>query len=311
MLQTVLGAGGTIGVDLAKILPEYADRVRLVSRTPEKIEPSNEVFAADLLVAEAVDAAVAGSTVVYLVAGLPYKAKIWRAHWPVVMRNAIDACRKHDARLVFFDNIYMYDRDRLSPMDENTPVRPTSAKGKVRAEIAGQLMDAVQKGDVEALIARCADFYGPGKQPNSVLTQTVFERLAAGNAARWLLSAAHKHSFTYTPDASLGTALLGNTPDAYGGIWHLPTAANPPTGREWVEIIARELDVEPRVRVVSDLVMRLTGLFVPPLREIREMAYQYDRDYDFVSDKFNRRFNFEPTPYVDGIRAVIEADYRQ
>ncbi len=212
---------------------------------------------------------------------------------------------------MFFDNIYMYDRDRLCPMDENTPVRPTSKKGEVRAKIAQLLMDAVQKGDVEALIARCADFYGPGRQKNSVLTQTVFERLTAGNAAQWLLSAEHRHSFTYTPDASRGTALLGNTPDAYGGIWHLPTAANPPTGREWVEMIARELGVEPRIQVASDLLMRLMGVFVPALREIREMAYQYDRDYDFVSDKFNRRFNFEPTPYGVGIRSIVEADYRK
>ena len=309
-LQTILGAGGAIGLEMARILPEYADRVRLVGRNPKKILSSNEVFAADLLDAEQVARAVRGSRVAYLLAGLPYKAAVWEAQWPVIMRNVIEACRTSGCKLVFFDNIYMYDRDRLSPMDENTPVRPTSRKGKVRADIAQQLMDAVHKGDIQGLIARSADFYGPGKQKGSVLTQIVFERLAVGKAAQWLLSADRIHSFTYTPDASRATAMLGNTADAYGGVWHLPTASDPPTGRQWVDAIAKLLGAKPRVQIVSNWLMSVMGFVFPPLKELKEMAYQYDRDYDFVSDKFNRRFSFTPTSYEDGIRAVVEADYR-
>jgi nucleoside-diphosphate-sugar epimerase len=206
--------------------------------------------------------------------------------------------------------MYMYDRDCLGRMDEETPVRPTSRKGRVRAEIAQMLFDAVGAGEVEALIARAADFYGPGRQAHSVLTQTVFERLANGRSGQWLLSADRRHSFTYTPDAALGTALLGNAGDTWGEVWHLPTAADPPTGREWIELIAAGLGVEPKVQVASELMLRAMGLFVPALREVREMAYQYDRDYVFLSDKFNARFDFAPTAWADGIRAVIEADYR-
>ena len=309
-MQTILGAGGAIGLELARILPEYTESVRLVGRHPEKVVPSNELFEADLLDSARVTESVQGADVAYLVAGLPYKAAVWRAQWPLVMRNTIAACRASGCKLVFFDNIYMYDRDRLAPMDETTPVRPTSRKGAVRAEIAQQLMDAVAKGDLQGLIARSADFYGPGKQKGSVLTQIVFERLAAGKSAQWLLSADCAHSFTYTPDAARGTAALGNAADVWGQVWHLPTAAGPPTGREWVEMIAQELRVEPRVQVVSNWLMSVMGLIFPPLKELKEMAYQYDRDYDFVSDKFNRRFDFEPTPYAQGVRAVIEADYR-
>ena len=74
-------------------------------------------------------------------------------------------------------------------------------------------------------------------------------------------------------------------------------------------MIAEEFGVKPRVQVVPEFLMRLMGLFVPALREVREMAYQYDRDYDFVSDKFNHRFGFTPTSYADGIKAIIAADY--
>lgn len=309
-MQTILGGGGPIGLELARILPDYTERVRIVGRNPEKVIPENEVFVANLLDPEAVRDAVAGSDVAYLSVGLPYKASVWEAQWPKVMRNTIEACRASGSKLVFFDNIYMYDREHLSPMDENTPVRPTTRKGAVRAMIADMLMEAVQKDQVDALIARCADFYGPGRQKNSVLTQTVFERLASGKSAQWLLSVDHVHSFTYTPDASLATAMLGNTDDAYGQVWHLPTTEKPPTGREWIEMIAEELEAKPRVQVASNFMMSAVGLFSPTLREVKEMAYQYDRDYDFRSDKFNRRFDFTPTTYRQGIKAVVAADYR-
>lgn len=309
-MQMILGAGGIIGLELARILPEYTNRVRLVSRNPKRVMPANELFAADLLKQDEVTSAVEGSEVAYLVAGLPYKAKVWREQWPVVMRNAIEACKIHGCKLVFFDNIYMYDRNHLCPMDENTSVRPTSKKGVVRAEVAKMLKSAVEKGEVEALIARSADFYGPGRQKNSVLTQTVFDRLATGKSARWILSLDHKHSFTYTPDAARGTAMLGNTDDAYGDVWHLPTASDPMTGKQWIEAIAEEFGVELSVQIATKLLMTMMGLFVPAMREIKEMAYQYDRDYEFISEKFNKRFSFEPTPYLEGIKAVVDTDYR-
>ncbi|MBD0278259.1 MAG: NAD-dependent dehydratase, partial [Flavisolibacter sp.] len=36
-MQTILGAGGAIGKELAKELYRFTDKVRLVSRTPETI----------------------------------------------------------------------------------------------------------------------------------------------------------------------------------------------------------------------------------------------------------------------------------
>ncbi len=309
-MQTILGSGGTIGLEMARILPEYTNNVRLVSRNPKRAIPSNELFSADLLKQDEVIRAVEGSDVVYLLVGLPYKIKVWREQWPVVMRNTIEACKTHGSKLVFFDNIYMYDRDHLSLMDENTPIRPTSKKGVVRAEVATMLTNAVEAGELEALIARSADFYGPGRQENSVLAQMVFNRLAADKSAQWIHSIDHKHSFTYTPDASRGTAILGNTDDAYGEVWHLPTASDPMTGKQWIEAIAREFGGETKVQIVTNFLMTIMGLFVPALKEVKEMNYQYDRDYVFLSDKFNKRFNSEPTRYSEGIKAVVEADYR-
>jgi uncharacterized protein YbjT (DUF2867 family) len=81
-MQTILGAGGVIGNELAKSLMIYTDQIRLVSRNPKAINHNDELFAADLLDPKAVQAALKGSSVAYLTAGLPYSTKIWQEKWP-------------------------------------------------------------------------------------------------------------------------------------------------------------------------------------------------------------------------------------
>lgn len=309
-MQTILGAGGAIGTALATALRNHTDAVRLVSRNPHPVHPEDECVAADLTDAEAVLGAVAGSEVVYLTAGLSYDAALWERTWPVIMDNVIAACNAHTARLVFFDNIYMYDPDALDGMDETTPFRPVSRKGRVRAALVEKIAGAQKAGNLTALIARCADFYGPSIDSTSILTETVFKPLAAGKKASWLMSGDYRHSFTWVPDAATATALLGNTPDAFGEVWHLPTAPAPPTGREWVAAIAAELGVAPRMQVAPRFLVRLMGLFNPVMRNLVEMLYQYDRHYVFDSGKFERRFGIPPTPYAEGIREVVARDFR-
>lgn len=308
-MQTILGSGGAIGIELAKALKQYTGNIRLVSRNPQAVNPDDHLFSADLTQPADVLKAVEGSKVVYLTVGLPYKTKVWQTTWPIVMKNVIGACQTHHARLVFFDNIYMYDPDFLGAMTEKTPIRPVSKKGAVRAQIAEMILHAVERGGLQAIVARSADFYGPSIHNTSVLTEIVFKNFSNGKKANWLASEKYRHSFTYTPDAGRATALLGNTPDAFNQVWHLPTAPNPFTGKEWIETIANEMGVEPKFQVVPKLLVRIIGLFVPIMKETVEMMYQYDRDYVFDSSKFEKRFAFKPTPYLEGIKNIIQKDY--
>ncbi|MFN8133729.1 MAG: NAD-dependent epimerase/dehydratase family protein [Bacteroidales bacterium] len=227
-MQTILGSGGIIANYIAKALPAYTSNVRLVSRNPKAVTGIEELVQADLTSAEQVMSAVKGSEVVYLTAGLQYDIKVWREQWPKLMRNVINACKENGSRLVFFDNVYMYGKV-VGPMTEETPFNPCSRKGEVRAEIATMILDEIKKGELTALIARAADFYGPATA-NSFLNMMVFENLKKGKSAQLMISKNLKHSFTYTPDAGKATALLGNTLSAFNQTWHLPTDANALTG---------------------------------------------------------------------------------
>lgn len=157
------------------------------------------------------------------------------------------------------------------------------------------------------MIARCADYYGPGEIETSMLWQTVIKPLKEGKKANWMGSPNFKHSFTYTPDAGKATALLGNTADSYNQVWHLPTAPDPLTGKEWIEAFASELGTKADYRRAPKPMVRLIGLFIAIMKEMVEMIYQYERDYVFDSSKFEKRFEVKPTPYAEGIKITVKA----
>jgi nucleoside-diphosphate-sugar epimerase len=310
-LQTILGAGGAIGKELAKVLPEYTNKIRLVSRKPKFVNGNEELVSANLFDKNEMFSAVEGSDVVYLTVGLDYNHKIWAEYWPIIMRNAIEACKTTESKIVFFDNIYMYDPNYLNEMTEDTPQNPVSKKGKVRKEIADMLMAEIKKGNLIGLIARSADFYGPSILNSSVLNETIVKNLANGKKANWLGDVTKKHSFTYTPDAGRATAILGNSEKAFNQVWHLPTAKNPPTVKEWIKLFAQELGVEPNYREVSKSMTKIAGLFIPIMKELAEMYYQNDRDYVFNSDKFEKNFDFKSTLYEMGIKEVVQKDFNR
>ena len=308
-MQTILGAGGIIANELAKSLKGYTSNIRLVSRNPKKVHNTDQLLQANLTSAIEIDKAVEGSSIVYVTIGFPYAYKSWQALWAPFITNVIASCKKHNAKLVFFDNVYMYDSNHLNGMTEDTPINPSSKKGAVRAQIARQIMDEVEDGTLTALIARCADYYGPEIERNGIIQEMIFKNFATGKKANWLGSDKFKHSVTYTPDAGKATAILGNTEDAYNQVWHLPTANNPLTGKEWIETIAREMGVKPKYQIANKFIVSIMGIFMPIMKELKEMLYQYDRDYIFDSSKFEKRFNFTPTPYVEGIKEIIKSDF--
>lgn len=303
-MQTILGSGGVIGQELAKNLVNFTDKIKLVARNPQKVNQTDILHPADLTISDQVDEAVKESKIVYLVAGFPYKTKVWREVWPKVMTNVIEACRKYNARLVFFDNVYMYGKVD-GWMTEETPHNPISKKGEVRAKIATQLMDEVKAGNIKALIARAADFYGPNAWNTAVLPM-VFEKLKNGKTAQWLVNETVKHSYTYTPDAGKATAYLGNSENAYQQIWHLPTHKDALTGKEFIEEVANCYKVDPKFMVLPKGMLKTYGLFNSLVRESIEMLYQVDYEYLFDSTKFENKF-FKPIDYKSGIQEVAKS----
>lgn len=306
-MNTILGAGGPSANALTRELLAHGEYIRLVSRRPSKFTDEKiEWKQADLLDYKQLLNACQGSTVIYMCAGLVYDSAVWQQQWPVIMQNLIQVTQQTGARLIFFDNIYMYGLVN-GPMLETTPYNPSSIKGEVRAKIATRLMEEVKAGNIQATIARAADFYGTDSM-NSFLDMMVLNKYAAGQRAQWIGDPRVLHNFTFIPDTGKAIYLLGKNPESGNQIWHLPTAA-PLTGNEFIQLAAEIYSVKPRVFNINKFLLRIAGLFEKTAGGTVELYYQYDHNYNLDSSKFERAFDFKPTTYRDGIRLMSETLY--
>jgi len=303
-MYTILGAGGTIANEVSKVLSQNNIPYTLVSRSPK---PVNGAFtkSADLTNKNQTEEAVKGSSVVVLCPGLKYDIRVWNEQWPAIMKNTIDACKKYNSKLIFFDNVYMLGKVS-GAMTETTPYNPVSKKGELRATLATLLMDEVKAGNIKAMIARAADFYGPNCN-TSVLNLLVFDKLAKGKKAQWMGNDEVLHSFTFTPDCGKALWLLSQKEDAWNQVWNMPTAAPPLTGVEIISMAAQIFKAPDKHMIIGKGMIGVLGIFMRVMYEMKEMLYQNDSDYIFDSSKFNNAFNFKPTGYKEGFEITAAA----
>lgn len=304
-MQTILGAGGPIADELARELARtFTSEIRLVSRHPQKVNDTDEVFAADLTDPAATSLAVQGSEVVYLTVGLPMDSDLWEQKFPTMMRNTIQAVKEHGAKLVFFDNTYMYP-GTPETQTESFRFEPNGRKGQVRAELARMLLAEMEAGTVQALIGRAPEFYGPGKT-KSWTNALVFDRIRAGKRPLVPLSARTRRSLIWTPDASRALALLGNTPDAYGRTWHLPVDPHRLTYRQMVQVASEVTGKKIGYTVLPLPVFQLGRHANASLAEASELLPRYRGDNLFDSSAFAQRFpQFRVTTYREGITEIL------
>ena len=210
--------------------------IRLVSRNPKKVNDTDALLSTDLNDWAQVSRTVAGSTIVYLTIGYDYNTKLWQERWPVLIKNVVDACIDHQSKLVFFDNVYAIGSDNVTHITEASPMSPCSKKGDVRAAVDRYILEAVEAGKLDAIIARAPDFFSPIKD-KSLIMNLIYDNMMKDKKAQWFCNADKIHSTGYTPNLGIGTAMLGNAPTAYNQIWNQPVDPHAPTGREGLRAV--------------------------------------------------------------------------
>ena len=301
-LHVVLGATGGAGGALVSELAGRGHRVRAVSRKPTADLPEGvEQVAADAADPAQTRTACAGATVVYHCVQPPYQR--WAAEFPPLTQSIADAAAAAGARLVYADNLYAYGPVH-GPITEDLPALATTKKGRIRALMAERLLAAHRSGTLQVAIGRSSDYYGPGGA-NSVVGDILFGAATKGNRARWMGRMDVPHSLNYLQDVARALITLGARPEALGEVWHLP-AAEPVTGREFVELIAAALARPVKVTATSRLALRMAGIFDPRARESAEMLYQWERPFVLDASKFQRAFGpLEPTPHPQAVATTV------
>ena len=183
------------------------------------------------------------------------------------------------------------------------PLTDFGVKPAARAAATRIWMAASEEGRLRVAALRAPDFYGPGAA-QAHLGETAFGALARGKAATLIGSPDTPHDFAYVPDfARAVVTLLDASDDAFGQAWHVPCAPTR-TPREILALGAAALGVKPRVSGLPTWALGPLGLFVPMLRELREMSFQWDRPYRVNSSRFAARFWGDATPFEVGAPAT-------
>jgi nucleoside-diphosphate-sugar epimerase len=305
-LHVVFGAG-QVGRTLSAHLAGLGLAVRVLSRNrPAALADGVEWRPADASDPDAATDASKGAAVIYQCLNAPYTN--WPELFPPLQRGALSAAERNDALLVSLENIYGYGPTGGKPMTEDLALAATTVKGRTRAAMTSELLAAADAGRVRIAIGRASDFFGAGVT-ETTLGERVFANALAGKRADFLGNPDLPHTYSYVSDVAAGLATLGTDERAVNGVWHLP-GPETVTTRQVLELIASEVGHPVAVRSVPKVVVRALGLFNPLMRELAEMAYEFEEPFVLDTAKYQSTFGASVTPLATAIASTV-AWYRE
>ena len=304
-LHVIFGAG-QIGPRLARILLAQGHAVRVVRRGTAAPPAGAELRSGDATdPAFAAEAARGASAIYHVMNPAEYSAAAWGELVPRYMTALLLAASRNHARLVVLDNFYMLGKAGGAPITESTPDAPVSRMGEIRAAASAQLFEAHRRGDVRATSGRASDFYGPGGV-GTHFGGMFWKRVLAGQSGQVLVNPDQPHSYHYTEDVAAGLAALGTGPDEATGQWWALPVAPAVTTRAMIGAFADALGRDIKVEQMPGWLLGAVSLFVPLLRELKEMGYQWEQPFVVDDSAFRARFGVQPTPLTAGARAMVE-----
>lgn len=298
-LHVVLGAG-QIGNRVARLLVARGLRVRLVNRSARATAPAGvEVVTGDITDHAFAERAAAAAAVVYDCMNPPYH--LWPELLLPLASGALHAASSAGAKLVALDCLYMYGRPS-GPMTEESPLAPCSKKGALRVTLGELRLAAHQRGDVRVAIGRASDFFG-SDLPFSAFSERFWQRVRAGKPAECMGDPDMPHSYTYVEDIARALVTLGEREESLGRVWHLPTPPAEST-RALNARLGRAVGLSIETQRVPRWLLRTIGVFSPFMREVHEMAYQWDVPFVLDDSRFRATFGQGATAIDDAVAEV-------
>ena len=217
----------------------------------------------------------------------------------------LTAAQASGARYVSMDNVYSYGRPNGRVLDERTPEHPHT-KGQIRLRMAQEVWEAHEDGRVQAVSGRASDYYGPGGGAASPLGDRVLSAVVAGKRVSLFGDPGLVHTYTFIPDIGEGLSVLGTVADVTGRAWHLPNDPHPWTSRAMAEELFRLAGTTPRIGSIPKFALMAMGLFNPTVRELAEMAYEFDEPF-IVDSSDIAALGVHATPIADALAQTLDA----
>jgi nucleoside-diphosphate-sugar epimerase len=280
-IALVLGANGGVGGETAIALVRHGWTVRALVRDPSKANlPGVTYLQGDVMDRAAVVAAAKGASIIVHAVNPPgYQG--WKQRVLPMLDSTIAAARASGARILLPGTIYNYDPAAHAAIDETTPQRAFTRKGKIRIEMEARLEAASapqdENGGVRSLILRAGDYFGPRSTANSWFASGL---VTPGKPVKTILypgvssrDGGVGHAWAYLPDVGETFARLADREAElpafarfhFEGHWDAD-------GTALVRAIARAAGQKrPNVRRLPWGLLPIAGLFNETMRELAEM----------------------------------------
>jgi nucleoside-diphosphate-sugar epimerase len=300
--HVVFGAG-PLGAAIAEQVTARGASVRLVSRSGRDLGiPGAQTVAADVADAAAVRRVANGAKVAYFTCQPAYTN--WAAGFPRLAKGVIEGLTGTTTRLAVVDNLYLYGATGGRPLTEDLPAAATTRKGAARAHLSAQFLEAHRAGKVPVVIVRGSDYFGP-RGRNSTVGERFFQPLLAGKPISAFGDPDLPHAVTYVPDFACALVELAARDDAFGQAWHAPSTSELSV-RQFAEEAARVAGLpQPKVSVMSPLMLRIGGLFMANAREMVEMLYEFEEPFVVDCTKAAGA-GLVPTPIDNALSATVD-----
>jgi nucleoside-diphosphate-sugar epimerase len=228
---------------------------------------------------------------------------------PAAAARRAHAAERNGALLVSLENLYAYGPTAGRPMTEDLPLAATTVKGRTRAAMTEELLAAARPAGSASRSGGRRTSSAPASPSRNDSASACSPTPWPGKRADFIGNPDLPHTYSYVPDIAAGLATLGTDERAVGGVWHLP-GPETVTTRELLELIAGEVGHPVAVRSVPKLAVRALGLFNPMMRELAEMAYEFEEPFVLDTTKYQSTFGTGGTPLAAAIAATV-AWYRR
>jgi nucleoside-diphosphate-sugar epimerase len=304
MGRYVIVGAGVVGRTTAGRLADAGHRVVLVSRSGTGTGAGRadvEPVAADATDAAGLTALADGADALFNCANPAYHR--WPTDWPPIADALLQAAERSGAVLVTMSNLYGYGpMDR--PVREDDPLASAGTKGRVRAQMWHQARAAHEAGRIRATEARASDFWGPGVT-GAHLAERVVPKVLAGKRVSVLGDPDAPHSWSYIDDVAATLAALATDERAWGRPWHVPSGPAR-SAREMVGLLAAAAGrPAPKVGAVPSWALTAAGVVSPLMREMREVAHQFDRPFVLDASRTEAALGLAPTPVVEAAATTV------
>lgn len=271
----VLGAGGRLGAAAVRAFADAGWRVLAQQRRAPQQLPSGAVhLATPLHDTAALARQAAGAQAVVYAVNPPYTE--WAQQMLPLARQGMDLAEQLGALFMLPGNVYAFGDSMPSRLDEHTPERPSTGKGRLRADLEAELRQRAQAGRLHAAVIRAGDFYGGGQ--GSWLDLAVVKSIAKGRLV-YPGPTDLPHAWAYLPDLARAFVAVAAQPD-HPPFEALPFEGHTLTGQQLldaVEAAAADLGLRPaegfRRGGMPWSLLRALGWVVPMLREVVRMRY--------------------------------------